>query len=65
MKDRYVWVIMSNDCPRGVLFSEQDANDYTDRKNAQDKDEYPQRRVFWRSYCFDRNALFNELAKED
>lgn len=46
-----VFVIMGNDFPDRVYTDEAEADAYVTRKNAEDKAEYPHRRVFWRVYA--------------
>jgi len=48
-----IYVVMSNDYPSAVFSDEESADSFCAAKNAEDKQEFPHRRVFWRAYSFD------------
>jgi hypothetical protein len=48
-----VYVIMANDFPDCVFSDKDVAEQYKEEKNAEDKRQYPGRRVFWRVYDFE------------
>jgi hypothetical protein len=47
-----VFVVMSNDFPDAVFSTQEKADIYCKRKNAEDEKEYPYRRIFYKHSQF-------------